>query len=161
VFHCPRRGISGETREAGTWVALEIESKRELRMIAPTPRPMRWERRTTNELQRSLKMNSKFRKIGGLSSAVILTVVMAGCATHAELGADTGAGDAQVSSNVRALFDQHPELGSPNSIEVQTVDHVVYLNGTVSQGLQSEEAQTVALQAAGVTRVVNTIGVSR
>jgi osmotically-inducible protein OsmY len=106
-------------------------------------------------------MNSNLRKLGGLSPALILAAVLAGCATHAELGATSGPGDAKVTSDVLALFDQHPELGAPNSIEVHTVDHVVYLNGTVSQGLQSEEAETVAARAAGVTRVVNTLGVSR
>ncbi|MGD0504119.1 MAG: BON domain-containing protein [Steroidobacteraceae bacterium] len=106
-------------------------------------------------------MSSNLRKLGGLSSAFILTAAMAGCATHGELGAGSATGDAKVSSDVRALFDQHPELGAPNLIDVHTVDHVVYLNGTVSQGLQSQEAETVALQAAGVTRVVNSIAVSR
>jgi osmotically-inducible protein OsmY len=106
-------------------------------------------------------MSSNLRKLGGLSSAFILTAVMAGCATHGELGSGSGAGDAKVSSDVRALFDQHPELGAPNFIEVQTVDHVVYLNGTVSQGLQGREAETVAAQAAGVTRVVNLLAISR
>jgi osmotically-inducible protein OsmY len=106
-------------------------------------------------------MSSNLRKIGGLASAFVVTAIMAGCATRGEMGAGNGAGDAKVTANVRALFDQHPELGAPNSIDVHTVDHVVYLNGTVSQGLQSQEAEEVAAQAAGVTRVVNTIGVAR
>jgi osmotically-inducible protein OsmY len=106
-------------------------------------------------------MSSNLRKLAGLSSAFALTAVLAGCATHGECGAGDCGGDAKVSSDVRARFDRLPELGAPNSIEVQTVDHVVYLNGTVSQGLQGREAETVALQTPGVTRVVNLIAVSR
>ena len=106
-------------------------------------------------------MSSYLQKLGGLSSAFILTGVLAGCATYGECGIEGCAGDAKLSANVRALIDQHAELGAPNSIQVQTVDHVVYLNGTVSQGLQGREAQMAALQAPGVTQVVNSIAVAR
>ena len=106
-------------------------------------------------------MRRYLRKLGGLSSAFILIGTLGGCATHRECGLVGCSGDATVSAHVRTLFDQHPELGAPNLIDVHTVDHVVYLNGTVSEGLQSREAETVALQAPGVTRVVNSIAVSR
>jgi osmotically-inducible protein OsmY len=76
--------------------------------------------------------------------------------------ADSGGcpGDADVTANVQALFDQHPELGPPNSIDVQTLDHVVYLNGMVAAGLQRQEAESVALEASGVTRVESSIAVT-
>jgi osmotically-inducible protein OsmY len=106
-------------------------------------------------------MSGYLRQLGGLSSAFILTGALAGCATYGKSGVGDRAGDANVSAEVQTLFDQHSELGAPNSINVQTLDHVVYLNGTVSQGLQSREAETLALQATGATRVVNLIGVSR
>jgi osmotically-inducible protein OsmY len=38
---------------------------------------------------------------------------------------------------------------------------VVYLSGTVSAGLQSRIAESVARQVNGVTRVVNLIGLAR
>jgi osmotically-inducible protein OsmY len=106
-------------------------------------------------------MNTYLRKLGGLSSAFILAGALGGCATYGECGIGGCAGDAKLSANVRTLFDQHPELGAPNSIRVQTVDHVVYLSGTVSQGLEGREAETVALQAPGVKQVVNSIAVER
>jgi osmotically-inducible protein OsmY len=65
-----------------------------------------------------------------------------------------------VTANVQALFDQHSELGSPNSLHVQTLDHVVYLNGMVNSGLERQVAESVALEAPGVTRVVNSIAVA-
>jgi osmotically-inducible protein OsmY len=43
---------------------------------------------------------------------------------------------------------------------VRTLDHVVYLSGLVDTDLQSQIAQSVALEATGVARVVNSIGIS-
>jgi osmotically-inducible protein OsmY len=91
------------------------------------------------------------RKVYGLTSAIILIGSMAGCAT--------APGDAEETANVRAQLSKHAELGAPNSIEVQTVDRVVYLNGIVSQGLQSREAEAVARSTPGVSKVVNSLAV--
>jgi osmotically-inducible protein OsmY len=66
-----------------------------------------------------------------------------------------------VSANVHALLDQHPELGAPGTIAVQTLDHVVYLNGFVSTGLDRSLAVSLAQEAPGATRVVDMIAVSR
>jgi osmotically-inducible protein OsmY len=105
-------------------------------------------------------MRSRTRKLCGWASGFILAVALAGCATYDKCGFGGCPGDAQLTDNVRTLFDQHPELGPPNSIQVQTANHVVFLSGMVAQGLQSSEAQSVALGAPGVTRVVNSISVT-
>jgi len=42
-------------------------------------------------------------------------------------------------------------------IEVQTLDHVVYLYGLVDTPFDSEIAKSVALEAPGVARVVSSI----
>jgi osmotically-inducible protein OsmY len=105
-------------------------------------------------------MSSHIRKLCGLASGFVLTGVLAGCATYDKCGFEGCPGDAKVTENVQTLFESHPELGPPNSIQVQTLNHVVYLNGMVGEGLQSSEAESVALGAPGVTRVVNSISVS-
>ena len=92
-----------------------------------------------------------------LASFLILTVALPGCATFREGGA---ADDAKISANVQTQLDRRPELGPPHSIDVQTIDHVVYLNGFVSAGLESETAESVADEAPGVARVVNNIAVT-
>ena len=92
-----------------------------------------------------------------LASFLILTVALPGCATLREAGA---ADDAKISANVQTQLDRRPELGPPHSIDVQTIDHVVYLNGFVSAGLESETAESVADEAPGVARVVNNIAVT-
>jgi osmotically-inducible protein OsmY len=70
------------------------------------------------------------------------------------------AGDAKVTSDVRALFNQHPVLEDRNLIDVQTLDHAVYLYGVVDTDLERQLAESVALTAPGVVRVVNAIGLN-
>jgi osmotically-inducible protein OsmY len=105
-------------------------------------------------------MSSHPRKLYGLTSAFILAGALTGCATYEKCGLEGCPGDAKVTANVQSLLDQHPALEA-NRIDVQTLDHVVYLNGMVATGLESSEAATVAGEAPGVTRVVNLLAVSR
>src|SRR5258708_26822274 len=95
-----------------------------------------------------------------LASVLILTAALPGCATFRECGSNTCADDAKISANVRTQLDRRPELGPPHSINVQTIDHVVYLNGFVSASLESESAQSVADEVPGVARVVSNIAVA-
>ena len=95
-----------------------------------------------------------------LASLLILAVALPGCATFRECGSNACADDAKISANVQTQLDRRPELGPPHSIDVQTIDHVVYLNGFVSAGLESETAQSVADEVPGVARVVSNIAVA-
>jgi osmotically-inducible protein OsmY len=90
-----------------------------------------------------------------------LTGALSGCAAYEKCGLGGCPGDAKITENVQRQFDQHPELGPPNSISVQTVNHVVYLSGLVGAGEEGRIAEAVARQTPGVARVVNTIAVSR
>jgi osmotically-inducible protein OsmY len=58
------------------------------------------------------------------------------------------------------MFNQHPDLGPSGAIQVQTQNGVVYLNGAVGKGLESDAATTLASQVPGVARVVNNIAVT-
>jgi|ERR1700678_208875 osmotically-inducible protein OsmY len=89
-----------------------------------------------------------------------LTAGLCGCAEYRvveKCGFHGCPGDAQISSQVRALLDQHPALGPPNQIYVRTLDGVVYLSGQVATGLQRDTAAQVARQASGVRRVADLI----
>jgi BON domain len=103
-----------------------------------------------------MKFQVKFAHPGRVSRAI--------CAEHSEIQAKLTlsiiALEQDGRCDHRTLFDHHPELEPPNSIQVQTLNHVVYLNGMVGEGLQSSEAESVALGAPGVTRVVNSITVT-
>ena len=67
--------------------------------------------------------------------------------------------DARITADVMEVIAQHPDLGPPNQIYVDTHDNVVYLSGTVLTGLIEDNAEEIARQVPGVTRVVSTIGV--
>jgi hypothetical protein len=108
------------------------------------------------------------RKTGARVFTLVGMLVMAGalfgCSAYRtyEMCGDSGCpGDAKITTSIKETFAQHPELGGPDQVYVQTLNHVVYLTGIVDSGLQRETAESLARDAAGVTRVVNNISVSR
>lgn len=85
---------------------------------------------------------------------------LAGCAVvsaYTKCGRHGCAGDAAITAEVHSLFNQHPAIDPPNQIDVQTFDHVVYLYGLVDTDAERLMAGTLAANARGVTRVVNSI----
>jgi osmotically-inducible protein OsmY len=92
--------------------------------------------------------------------AIVLAAALPGCATYTKCGFNGCDGDAKITANVKALLDQQPGLQA-NAIGVETLDHVVYLNGIVNPGTEGQTAEAIARTAPGVTRVVNSIAVSR
>ncbi len=106
------------------------------------------------------------KQMGGYNTAcsfaiaLILAGTLGGCATFSKCGFDGCPGDAKITSEVSSLLERHPELEGSNTVYVQTLDHEVYLSGLVDTPLQRQTAQSIALQAPGVTRVVNMIGVN-
>jgi osmotically-inducible protein OsmY len=98
---------------------------------------------------------SKPRTVHLMTLGLVIAGVLSGCATFEKCGFKGCPGDAKITADVMALFEQHPELGT--SIDVQTLDHVVYLYGLVDTPLETEIAQSVALEAPSVARVVNSI----
>lgn len=91
--------------------------------------------------------------------AMILMGSVSGCAAYRACGFHGCAGDAQITSNVQASIDRYPDLG-PNLIDVQTMDHVVYLYGLVNTDLERQLAESAARGTPGVVRVVNSIAVN-
>jgi osmotically-inducible protein OsmY len=92
--------------------------------------------------------------------ALVLTGALPGCAAYKKCGFGGCPGDAEITAQVRALFERHPTLKPPTLLEVQTLDHVVYLNGVVDTDLERQLAESIAHEAKGVTKVVNSIGLS-
>lgn len=100
------------------------------------------------------------RRLAALVFLVMQTQLLCGCATyHAwRKCGDAGCpGDAQITAEVRSLLRQHPELGPPNEIYVQTVDRVVYLSGQLATWSQRETAEAVARRAPDERGVVDII----
>jgi len=100
------------------------------------------------------------KQSGALALATCLACALAACAPFEKCGFAGCSGDAQITADVRALFDRHPELGPSGLLSVQTLDGVVYLYGVVDTDLVREEAESIASQARGVKKVVNSLGVT-
>jgi hypothetical protein len=69
--------------------------------------------------------------------------------------------DQKITDDVEARFGRMAELEAPNLLQVQTIDRVVYLSGSVATGLQRRDAEAVASQVQGVAKVVNSIAVAK
>jgi osmotically-inducible protein OsmY len=85
---------------------------------------------------------------------VVLIHALAGCATFEKCGLEGCPGDAKITARVQAALDKHADLGPPDSIRVQTLNRVVYLNGFVGDGLEKRTAVSIAKQVTGVKNVV-------
>jgi osmotically-inducible protein OsmY len=82
---------------------------------------------------------------------------LSACTVFRKCGLGGCPDDTRISADVRAQLDRYPELQPPNLISVQTLDHVVYLNGQVNTEPERNLAKAAAARVAGVTRVVNNI----
>jgi len=92
-----------------------------------------------------------------VASAFILTGSLCACAVYEKCGFTGCPGDARITADVEARFNQYTVLQPPNLVYVQTLDHVVYLTGQVNTDPERALAQAVAVQVPGVARVVNSI----
>lgn len=102
---------------------------------------------------------NKPKPLYALSVVLLLSGVLLGCAAEQKCGSGGCPGDAEITADVQKRLNRHPDLEGVNSINVQTLDHVVYLSGEVSAGLMRETAEEIAKKTPGVTRVEDTIAV--
>jgi osmotically-inducible protein OsmY len=87
---------------------------------------------------------------------LVVASALAGCTTFGRCASDSCRDDAKITTNVQAQLTQRRDL-EPNVINVQTRNHVVYLSGLVSSGLEGYTAEEIASATPGVSRVVNSI----
>lgn len=104
---------------------------------------------------------AKFKHLGVISGALLLSALLAGCAFQRGLGNVENPEDADITAKVQALLSQHPDLGPPNAIYATTYDHEVYLSGLAATPLQSESAEALAHEIPDVAAVVSTIAVEQ
>ena len=97
----------------------------------------------------------------GFPLAIVLATVSAAAVANGTCNDGRCSDDAKIRSTLQTSLDQHPELGPPNTIRVRTRAGVVYLYGQVGEGLQRDTAESIAQSTPGVTRVVDSIYVSR
>jgi osmotically-inducible protein OsmY len=91
-----------------------------------------------------------------------MTGAVSGCAvydTYEKCGFRGCPGDAKITADVRSRLSQCWFLEA-YAIRVQTLNHVVFLDGVVTSGLEIDTAESIASQVPDVARVVNSIVVS-
>jgi osmotically-inducible protein OsmY len=96
-----------------------------------------------------------------LFATITLVAAMTGCATYKTCPGSRCTSDEDTTAAVNSALSAHADLGPPNQIQVSTIDHVVYLTGIVDTGYQRSSAGTLAAKTDGVTRVVNSISLSK
>jgi osmotically-inducible protein OsmY len=94
-----------------------------------------------------------------LACVLALAGAIYGCAT--DQSGDGRMTDGKITADVIARINRNPDVGPPDSVRVETREHVVYLSGFVSTGLMKQTAEDLARQTPGVTRVVNEIGITK
>jgi len=95
-----------------------------------------------------------------LSASVLVFIVAAGlsgCALFPKCSPENCATDKQINADVSALFSQHPELGAPAALHIQTINGVVYLTGAVDTEFEVRNAEAIARQVANVKDVENNL----
>jgi osmotically-inducible protein OsmY len=98
-----------------------------------------------------------------LLGALMFVAALAGCAStpgRAQCGPADCMADAQITAAVQSSLDQHTEFGPPGQLQVETLNHVVYLYGSVADYLQLADARMVARNAGGDAKIVSSIGVT-
>jgi osmotically-inducible protein OsmY len=106
-----------------------------------------------------MSYGSSPHRVGALATTLVVAGTLAGCAVTDECRLAACRDDAKITAEVRTLINANPALASPNLIRVHTRDHVVYLTGQVNTDLVRSIADSLAGTAAGVTRVVDSIGI--
>lgn len=93
------------------------------------------------------------------ATALAFGAFLGGCAAEAPQKPCTGeacVADADITRNVEAAIREHAEL-SDWTIQVQTINGVVYLHGLVDTGPQRDLVESIARDIRGVKGVENSI----
>jgi hypothetical protein len=101
-----------------------------------------------------ISSTSACKRVYPLLSTLVLAAALSGCAVY-PVSSDAGA-DGAITADVQSRLAEHADL---EPLSVQTVNGVVYLNGTVTSSLERGEAEAAALETQHVERVVDSISV--
>ncbi|MEA3175597.1 MAG: hyperosmotically inducible periplasmic protein [Gammaproteobacteria bacterium] len=91
------------------------------------------------------------------AAIIMLSGALSGCAVFDKCTPEHCSTDKQITLDLNALLGDHRELGPPGTVHVQTINGVVYLNGTVNSEFEIRSAEAVARQVSNVKDVVNNL----
>jgi osmotically-inducible protein OsmY len=114
------------------------------------------------EMMRPVLLSSRpMKNTASYLAAALLATTLAACSTvdvYRKCGFAGCAGDARITASVEGRLRENLAI-EYWGIQVQTLDHVVYLYGLVDTGLERNIIESTALEVPGVERVVNSIGI--
>ena len=91
--------------------------------------------------------------------SLVVACALAGCASFVgKCDSDSCRDDAKITANIQAQMAQHLDLEP--SINVQTLNHKVYLYGLVASSLEGDTAEEIARATPGVQAVISSIAVT-
>ncbi len=97
------------------------------------------------------------RRLGSLTIATLIALSLAfGCSTNKTVGEQIS--DSWITGKVKTKLAADPQV-NPFEIDVDTDDGVVRLSGVVGRAEQSSEAEKLARDTNGVSRVINELTV--
>jgi osmotically-inducible protein OsmY len=88
---------------------------------------------------------------------LILAAALSGCAALGKCSPENCANDVKITADVADMLGAHSEFGPPGTIQVQTINGVVYLNGLVNSDMERQNAETLVLRLPNVKDVVNSL----
>jgi osmotically-inducible protein OsmY len=97
------------------------------------------------------------KSLYALSIALILAAGLSGCAVFQKCSPENCAMDAKINSEVASTLAEHRELGPPAALNIQTINGVVYLSGTVDTEFEIRNAESIARRVSNVKDVVNNL----
>jgi osmotically-inducible protein OsmY len=100
-----------------------------------------------------------FKKIALASALAITAVTFTGCAVvRDQQSVGSYVDDATITTRVKARFADDPKVGAV-AISVVTLKGTVQLSGFAKSAMERANAEAVAKEVPGVTRVINNITV--
>jgi osmotically-inducible protein OsmY len=97
--------------------------------------------------------------ISTLALVFVLTAGLSGCAIFPKCSPENCASDAKITADVESLLTEHREFGAPAGMHIQTINGVVYLNGTVDTEFAARNAEALVRGVANVKDVENNLNV--
>jgi osmotically-inducible protein OsmY len=91
------------------------------------------------------------------AAIIMLSGALTGCAAFEKCTPEHCSTDKQITLDVNSVLTQHSEFGPAGTVHVQTINGVVYLNGTVNSEFEIRSAEAIARQVANVKDVVNNL----
>ena len=90
--------------------------------------------------------------------AVLTLLSLTGCAAHHKCEANACADDAAITAKIQAALYANAAIAAWE-IQVQTINHTVYLYGLVDTNVQRAFIDETAHETEGVEKVVNSISI--